>query len=61
MMGQLKVWRSSEGKEIVVMCTEDDKYVVVHSDDLVSIGQYVEIDASYKSFVGTVNMVSKES
>ena len=60
-MGELKVWRSADNKEIVAMHTEDDKYVVVHSDGLVDVGRYVVVDDSYRPFIGTVSMVSKES
>jgi len=61
MSGQLREWKNQRGDNIVVMQTEDDRYVVVHGGDLIQLGTYVEIDDSYKCFVGTVNMVSKES
>lgn len=60
MIGQLKEWKNKDGDSVVVMQTEDNKYVVVHGGNMLDIGTYVEIDDSYKAFIGTVNMVSKE-
>lgn len=61
MSGQLKEWKNENGDNVVVMQTKDDKYVVVHGGTILELGTYVTIDDSYKPFIGTVNMVSKES
>lgn len=61
MSGQLKEWKNESGDNVVVMHTEDDKYVVVHGGNMLELGTYITIDDSYKPFVGTVNMVSKAS
>lgn len=58
--GKLYVWKNNENKEIVVMITDTGKGVVVHSDNLISIGTMIDVDISYNPFVGTVNIVSKE-
>ena len=58
--GRLYVWENNSKQQIVVMNTEDNKYIVVHSDGLVSFGSYMNIDNNFKPFIGTVNMVSEE-
>jgi hypothetical protein len=59
--GELKVWRNSDNKEIVILVTnKDNTGVVVHSDNLVSIGTVVELDSmNLSAFIGNVNMVSE--
>jgi hypothetical protein len=60
-VGKLVYFQNVDGDQIVCMCTEDDKYVVVHSDNLTPLGKYIEIDNTFKPFIGTVHMTSKES
>jgi hypothetical protein len=60
-VGSLYVWENNNKQQIVIICTEDDRGVVVHSDGLMKLGTYMTIDETFKSFIGTVNLVSKES
>lgn len=58
--GKLVYFENLDNQQIVCMGTEDDKWIVVHSDGLMNIGRYIEIDKSFKPFIGTVHMTSKE-
>lgn len=60
-VGSLYVWENNNKQQIVIICTEDGRGVVVHSDGLMKLGTYMTIDETFKSFIGTVNLVSKES
>jgi hypothetical protein len=61
--GELKVWRNVDKQEIVVLVTNvENSGVVVHSDNLISIGTVIDLNSmDLTSFIGTVNMVSKET
>lgn len=61
--GELKVWRNIDKQEIVVLVTDKDNLgVVVHSDNLVSVGTTVQLDSmELSAFIGKVHMNSEAS
>ena len=62
--GDIVEWKNSNDAKIIWMiCDDTDKGVVIHSDNLISIGTIVENMKDYKvsKFVGTVHISSAKS
>ena len=61
--GELKVWRNVDKQEIVILVTDKDNLgVVVHSDNLISVGTTVQLDSmELSAFIGQVHMNSEAS
>ena len=61
--GELKVWRNIDKQEIVILVTDKDNLgVVVHSDNLISVGTIIQLDSmELYAFIGQVHMNSEAS
>lgn len=61
--GEILVWTNENKEQIIIMVTnKENTGVVIHSDGLVDIGTVVPLDdMKLSSFIGTINIVSKET
>ena len=58
--GKVVMWKNEEGKRVIwLVCDDTSKGVVIHSDDLVSVGTLNDLDPEgVQPFVGGVNISS---